>query len=213
MVLENDVNGAVWGEYCRGAARDRRGDALGVWVGTGVGGGLVINGAIHHGDLHTAGELGHTIADPRGVPGQRFLEELCSRTGMRQCVLDQLDDYPECTLAAFRDQDPMALGTAELHQAFSARDPLVTSIVHRAAELLGIAIANQVTMLAVDTVIVGGGVTETFGAKWLELIEHAFIATVFPASHAERCVIRATELAADAGLIGAALCAQHAARR
>ena len=68
VVLENDVNGAVWGEYLLGAAKGR-GDCFGVWVGTGVGGGLVLNGKIYRGDFFTAGEVGHTVIDPHEPRG------------------------------------------------------------------------------------------------------------------------------------------------
>lgn len=65
VVLENDVNGAVWGEHHLGAGVGH-GDVLGVWVGTGIGGGLILDGHIHHGAFFTAGEIGHTILTPNG---------------------------------------------------------------------------------------------------------------------------------------------------
>ncbi|HWB20638.1 MAG TPA: ROK family protein, partial [Phycisphaerales bacterium] len=70
VVIDNDVNGAVWGEYMLGAGKGR-GDVLGVWLGTGVGGGLVLNGSLYYGAFFTAGEVGQTVLFPRGQRGRR----------------------------------------------------------------------------------------------------------------------------------------------
>ncbi|MBT8486236.1 MAG: ROK family protein, partial [Phycisphaerae bacterium] len=63
VVLDNDVNAAVWAEHQLGVVD---GDTLGVWLGTGVGGGLVLGGRLYHGDAFTAGEIGHTVVLPDG---------------------------------------------------------------------------------------------------------------------------------------------------
>ena len=97
IVLDNDVNGAVWGEYRLGAGRGR-GDLLGVWVGTGIGGGLVLNGHVYHGSMFTAGEIGHTVITPHGAPGERVLEDHSSRSGMSKTLLRLLPQHPDSVL-------------------------------------------------------------------------------------------------------------------
>ena len=83
--LDNDVNVAVYGENKVGAGKNAS-DLLGVWVGTGIGGGLILNGELYYGTFMTAGEIGHTILLPNNPPGHRSLEHNCSRTA----VVDRL---------------------------------------------------------------------------------------------------------------------------
>jgi len=187
VVLDNDVNGAIWGEHQLGATRGQ-GDLLGIWVGTGIGGGLVLNGSVYRGDLFTAGEIGHTILEPGGAPGARTVEDLCSRTGFQRQLSSDLD-------------------TLKLARAYEAGDEQVAAVIDAGAAYLGVAIANMVTMLAVPAVVIGGGITEELGKPYLERIRASFEESVFPPEN-RRCVLSMTELAADAGLLGAALLAR-----
>ncbi len=189
VALDNDVNGAVWGEYHLGAGRGK-GDVLGVWVGTGVGGGLVLDGRLYHGDRFTAGEIGHTVIDPAGNPGERTVEDLCSRTALRRVLGKQV-------------------ATSAIAEAYRAGDPATCDLVNRSAELLGIAIANWVTLLSLDAVIIGGGITEALGEPYVKHIRESFDRDVFP-DELRSCEIAVTKLAADAGLLGAALLAREA---
>jgi len=220
VALENDVNGAVWGEYRLGAGKGSGGDALGVWIGTGVGGGLVIGGRIHHGDLFTAGEIGHTTITAHlaahDVPGpdapRTNLEHFASRTGMRARIAEGLAAHPESIMHELTGGDPdlvaERIGTGELEAAYQGGDALTVSVVNRGADVLGIAIANCVTLLAIGTVFVGGGITEALGEPYLERIRASFRAHVFP-DRCRSCRLVMTTLAADAGLLGAALIARE----
>lgn len=197
IALDNDVNGAVWAEHNLGAGRGR-GDMLGVWVGTGVGGGLVLGGRLYHGGFFTAGEIGLTVIRPDGGPGERTLEDLCSRTGMLKRMADRLPDRP-----------PPA-DTAGLASACAAGEEPAVSVVNEAADLLGVAIANWVTGLSLKTVVIGGGVTEVLGTPYLKRIHRSFTANVFP-DRCRGCALKMTQLAADSGLLGAALLAREMA--
>ncbi len=205
VVLDNDVNGAVWGEYRLGAGRGR-GDLLGVWVGTGIGGGLVLNGRLHYGAFFTAGEVGHTYIIPDAPRGEREVEDLCSRTGMLRAMRRRAAEHPDSPVARLAEGDDAMMGTATIRQAYAAGDALACSVVDRAAWLLGVAIANCITVLALDTVIVGGGITEALGEPYLERIRESFRAAVFP-DRCRQCELLMTELAADSALLGAALLA------
>ncbi|MCH8316397.1 MAG: ROK family protein [Planctomycetes bacterium] len=207
VVLENDVNGAVWGEHHLGAGAGH-GDVLGVWVGTGIGGGLILDGHIHHGAFFTAGEIGHTILTPNGEPGRRTVEDHCGRNGVIRALREQLDSHPESMLNEVGKGDGVAIDMGMLAKAYAAGDALTQQVVHRAADLLGIAIANWVTVLALDTVIVGGGMTEALGEPYLQQIRRSFEATVFPA-RSRACRLVSTQLKGDAGPLGAALLARQ----
>lgn len=209
VVLENDVNGAVWGEYQLGAGKGG-GDVLGVWVGTGVGGGLVLNGRIYHGSFFTAGEIGHTIIDPHAPPGLAKLEEQCSRTGMSRLILARLHFYADSMLHESVDRRSGITGSKMLARAYEAKDALTVDVVHRAADLLGQSIANWVTVLALETVIIGGGVSEALGKPYLQRIRASFEKWVFP-DRCRQAKLIPTMLLDDAGLLGAALLAREAA--
>ncbi|MCP3905691.1 MAG: ROK family protein [Planctomycetes bacterium] len=211
VVLDNDVNGAVWSEHQLGAAGGR-GDLLGIWVGTGIGGGLVLNGQVYHGDRFTAGEVGHTVLRPDGEQGMRTVEDLCSRTGLRRQFGRLLPDHPGSALYAACDGDAERLGTTSLARAYADGDALAVRVIDGSADYLGVAIANWVTVLALPAVIVGGGITEALGAPYLDRIRASFVEHVFPDEH-RSCALSITELAADAGLLGAALLARERVQR
>jgi len=213
VVIENDVNAAVWGEYRLGAGRGHD-DLVGVWVGTGVGGGLVLGGRLHRGTFFTAGEIGQTVIMPDGESGRRTVEDLCSRSGMARIVAGELGRHPESMFHSRTEAgglDIPELGVelgAELTRAYEAGDELARRVIHRAAELLGIAVANWVTVLAPGRVVIGGGVTESLGQPFIDLIRTSFERDVFPARF-RACELVMTELAGDAGLLGAALRARE----
>jgi glucokinase len=208
VVLDNDVNGAVWGEHCLGAGRGRQ-DLAGVWVGTGIGGGFVLRGRLYYGGFFTAGEFGHQVLRPDERPGRRSVEDLCSRTGMVRTLEAMLPDHPGSLVSRLRGQGAGPIGADIIAAAYGAADGLVVQVVNEAADLLGVAIANMVTLLSLRTVIVGGGMTEALGEPYLARIRESFAQTVFPRRLAA-CELRMTELAADSALLGAALLAREA---
>lgn len=205
IVLENDVNAAAWGEYRVGAGRGASG-MLAAWVGTGIGGGIVLDDRLYHGPRGTAGELGQMKADNTGRE-PRILEAIASRTGMRSLALERAGDHPTSTLLAAVDGDCNAIGTTHLSEAFESGDPLAMEVISTAAAVLGSALANAVTLLSIDTIVLGGGVTESLGDAWLQLVQARFTEDVFPPQAAQWCRIVPTALHADAGLVGAAMTA------
>jgi glucokinase len=213
VVVDNDVNVAAFGESRVGAGKGR-GDLMAVWVGTGIGGGFVLNGKLWRGPLHTAGEIGHVIMFPGAGPGHRKLEEHCSRTAMVRSMLMLIGHYPESMLREFLkpgdDGAEPTIGSGVIAECLQKGDPLVTSVVNASADLLGLAIANFLTVLSVPTVVLGGGVTEALGKPWLHRIQEAVEQHVFPSS-LRKCEVHLSELGDDAGLLGAAMLAREPA--
>ena len=211
VVVDNDVNVATFGESRVGAGKGR-GDLISVWVGTGIGGGLVLNGQLWRGPLHTAGEIGHVIMFPGAGPGHRKLEEHCSRTAMVRSMMLLLGHYPDTMLREFLkrsdDGEETSIGSGVIAECMEKGDPLVTSVVHASADLLGLAIANFLTVLSVPTVILGGGVTEALGKPWLHRVKESVEQHVFPSS-LRKCEVLRSELGDDAGLLGAAMLARE----
>lgn len=213
VVIENDVNAALWGEVKLGAAKSMQ-DVLAVWVGTGIGGGLVFGGEIYRGAFHTAGEIGQAILSPRGGIGRRTLEEHCSRLSMVRAMEAIVGFYPQSKIReplATRGEDGM-IGSSVIAECYGHGDELVVRVVDDAAELLGIAIANAVTLLSVRTVVLGGGVVDALGKRYVERVRESFEWHVFPSS-LRKCHIVVSELGADAGVLGAALLARVASRK
>lgn len=211
VLVDNDVNAAVWGEYTSGAGRGCR-DCFGVWVGSGIGGGIVLGGALYHGAFSTAGEFGLTISHPDGPTGARTVEDLAGRIGMRRQIARELPSHDGSMLHELCKGKTDRLGTAELARAYATDDDLACRIINHGADRIGVAIANFVTMLSIDTVILGGGLVEAFGDPYLNRIRAAFARDVFP-ERCRECRLLRTELEGDAGVIGAALLARAAAHR
>ncbi|MFM9956439.1 MAG: ROK family protein [Phycisphaerales bacterium] len=209
VVVDNDVNVAVYGENKLGAGQGAD-DVLGVWVGTGVGGGLVLNGHLYQGGFGTAGEIGHTVLFPGAALGNRKLEENCSRKFivLRLARLIRANNPSMLTEVAGGDDKIESVGAGALGECYRKGDDLVKRVVDESADLMGISIAHTVTVLALPLVILGGGLTEALGEAYVKRVQTSLRANAFP----ERCKsvkVVATKLEDDAGLLGAALLARE----
>ena len=120
--------------------------------------------------------------------------------------------YPGSILHEITEGTGQVTGSKQLSKAYRAGDELTREVVHEAADLLGIAIANYITVLAMDTVVIGGGVTEALGEPYLKRIRSAFRKHVFPKRCADARLVM-TALKDDAGIFGAALLARAALKR
>jgi glucokinase len=206
VALDNDVNVAAWGEAQLGAARGRP-NTLAVWVGTGVGAGLVLDGKLWRGPRHTAGEIGHVILFPGGQPGFMTVEDICSRTGIVNALRRLLPMYPDSALhrlIAEKADETGSIGSSTIARAYEKDDELAHKVVDKSADFLGIAIANIVTMLSIDCVVLGGGVTEALGGAYVARVTKSFERAVFPAVLRKTTIVQSA-LNDDAGVYGAAM--------
>lgn len=204
--VDNDVNVAVYAESVMGAGEQSR-DLLGVWVGTGIGGGLILNGAMYYGSFFTAGEIGHTILFP-GIPlGSRSLEHNCSRTAVVDRIVRLVKSNRRSVIPSLVDGDLDQVKSKTVAKAYQMGDELTMQVVDHVADLLGIAIANVVTLLSLPRVVLGGGLTEALGEPLVERVKKSARANVFP-DKCKQVKVVATRLLDDAGALGAALIAQ-----
>ena len=167
----NDVNLGVLGEFHFGAARGYR-NVVGFFVGTGMGGGLILNGALYTGNQFKAAEYGHMILDPEGPLcncGQRgCLETFSSKMGMTAYIRQQLSRGRESMMAeAVQDG---VFRSKKLKKALEAGDKVTLEAVDRACHYLAIATGNQINTFSPDLVLYGGGVIEAVGDLFLEKI-------------------------------------------
>lgn len=203
VTVENDVDAAVWGEKIVGAGQGES-ELLGVWVGTGIGGGLVLNNKLYTGRYNTAGEVGRGIVLPWAPPGQGSVEQVCSRTGIVETLTRLLRSGRTSVLTQLVDGDYSQVNNRVLSKAWKQKDPLVEEVIEHAAVVLGTAIGGIVTLLSLGRVVLGGGVTQALGRPWVEAVRRSVKRCVFPE------VLRGVEilpskLGQDAGTVGAAL--------
>lgn len=212
VVVENDVNAAIWGENRAGAGENAT-DLLGVWVGTGVGGGLILGGSLYHGMLGSAGEIGHTLLFPSAPLTFRKLEDVCSRTAVTRRIVHLIQTGSPSMisdLAAQKGRAVTEIGSGTIAQAYGAGDEVTIDVINETADFLGRAISNAVTLLGLPNIVLGGGLTEAMGQQFVERVARSCREHVFPPAAADRLRVVATKLEDDAGLLGAAFIAREA---
>jgi len=207
VVVDNDVNTGTYAEWRAGAGKGHR-DLLGVFVGTGIGGGLVLNGDLYRGHFHTAGEIGHTIIQAGGGGTRRSLEDLASRGAMGVTLGRRITTNHPSVLSEWMPPEKLfvRLRSKLLAKAYRQGDEETVRCVREAAGYTGTAIANAITMLSLPRVVVGGGVVEAMGAEFVDLVAAAARADIFPPGLSVEIV--AGDLADDAVMVGAALLAR-----
>ncbi len=200
VVLENDANAAAIGEMWRGAARGCR-DVVSVTLGTGVGGGVVLDGKLWRGAHGSAGEIGHTTVDPFGglkckCGNTGCLELFASATAIARMARESLDQFPGSALS---DEN---LTAEKVYQAGRDGDELALAVFKRAGTYLGVGLANIMSLVDPEIIVISGGVVngwDLFQAEmYREVSERAFRAT------AQQVRIARAECGDNAGLLGAA---------
>ena len=167
----NDVNLGVLGEYHFGAARGYK-NIVGFFVGTGMGGGLILNGSLFTGNQFKAAEYGHMILDPEGPLcncGQRgCLEAFSSKQGMTAYIRQQISRGRK-TLMEEAVQEGV-FRSKKLVKALEAGDEVAMEAVDRACHWLAVATGNLINTISPDLVLYGGGVIEALGDLFLKKI-------------------------------------------
>jgi glucokinase len=199
LVVENDVRMGTYGEFAHGAARGTR-NVLGIFVGTGIGGGLILNGELYKGFNGHAGEIGHTILHWRQGTS---LESIAGRKYMMKRAKTILDDAPKRVRKEWKGVELESVRSSQLADYYQKDDPVAVQLIDDAARALGAGIGSAVNFLSPEIVVIGGGVTESLGDTFIERIwEIAQRYTLPGAAKGVRCV--AAALGDDAGIVGCA---------
>ena len=203
VVIENDVRMGTYGEWSRGAAQGAK-HVFGVFVGTGVGGGLILNGELYNGFNGHAGEVGHIILHWR--KGEE-LETLAGRRSIMNRAKVILDDSPKRVRKEWKGVDLTAVKSSQLAEFYQKDDPIAVHLVDDAARALGASIGSVINLLSPEIVVIGGGVAGALGESFRERIwEIALRYTLPRAAENVRCVAAALE--DDSGIVGGA-CFAH----
>jgi glucokinase len=211
VYVENDVNLGTLGEHAQGAGQGTE-DMVGIFVGTGVGGGLILDGKLRRGFRHAAGELGHMIILADGPVcgcGKRgCLESVASRTAIERDIRLGLAAGRESIVSESMGES-RGLTSGVLAQAVRQGDPLVTEIMGRAQWYLGLLTASVVNLIDPEMVVFGGGVVEAMGELFLAPIRVTARQYYMQQSGADRIRIAAAKLGDHAGVLGAAVLARQ----
>jgi glucokinase len=203
--LDNDANCATFGEWWQGAARGSR-NVVGLTIGTGIGGGLILNGALYHGASDMAGEVGHTTIDLNGrhckCGNYGCLEAYASgpaiATRAREVMVREEGESVIPSMVNGRFEDI----TAQIvYDAAKAGDAVASEIVRDTARYLGAGIANLLNIFNPDTVVIAGGVTAAGDTLFVPLRAEVRRRAFSPAVRAAKIVPGA--LPGTAGVVGA----------
>lgn len=204
VYVGNDANVAALGENWRGAG-NQADNLIAVTLGTGVGGGIIANGAMISGENGTAGEIGHIIIDPDGYDcncGRKgCLETITSATGMVRQGMALIEKNPESPLAEHYEKHG-DITTKDIFELAKKGDQLCEQIIHHTADVLGFAISNIATVINPSKILIGGGVSQA-GESFIRRIETQFKKYALPRV-SDICEFKIAELGNDAGMIGAA---------
>lgn len=200
VLLENDANAAAVGEMWLGAARGSQ-DVISVTLGTGVGGGVILDGKLWRGAHGSAGEIGHTTVDPfSGLKckcgNTGCLELFASATAIVRMTRESLALFPESVLHAGE------LSAVKVYEAGRNGDELALAVFRRFGMYLGIGLANLINLIDPQVIVLAGGAVngwDLFAPEMYRQVgERAFRAT------AQQVRIARAECGDNAGLLGAA---------
>lgn len=203
--LDNDANAAALGETWLGAGRDVE-CLIAVTLGTGIGGGVVIGGEVHHGASDVAGEIGHMTIDSTGrrcnCGNYGCLEAYASGPAIAARAVEGLETGVTSALPEMVEGDLSAITAETVYEAIVAGDLYARDVMRETARLLGTGLANLINVLNPEMIVISGGVTRAgdhiFEPLRAEVRRRAF------RQAADACRIVASELGEQAGVVGAA---------
>lgn len=205
VVVDNDVNVGTYGEWCFGEVEKCK-NVVGIFPGTGIGGGIILDGKILHGFSGAAGEIGHMTIEVDGPYCG------CGKRGCLEAVASRVAIASEVAALAFREDAPHIMATcgADLSQirsgvlaeAIKAGDKMVEGVVRKAAYYTGIAVANLINILSPEAVVLGGGLVEAMESLYLDEVKKAVSAHAMPFLRKGVKVVPA-KLGDDAVVLGA----------
>lgn len=202
--LDNDANCAIFGEWWRGAAEGGR-VVVGLTIGTGIGGGLVIDGEIFHGASDIAGEVGHMSIDSTGrrcnCGNYGCLEAYASGSAIAARAIEGIQAGEQTSVPQLVDGDLARVTAQVVYDAARAGDAYALEVIQDTARFLGTGVASLINIFNPDVVVICGGVTAAgerlFGPLKTEVARRAFRPAV------EACRIVPGTLPGTAGVYGA----------
>jgi len=210
VLVDNDVRAAVMGEFRKGAGRPFR-NFMGVFVGTGVGGGLILEGELRHG-RGNAGEIGHTTVKPGGrrcgCLRLGCLEAYAGRMSIEQTARHRLEKGQKTKLFEIMERKGRDRVTSSvIADALDQDDRVTVELIDEAVEALGVALANAQNLLELEAIIVGGGLGDRLGEPFVRRVEQAMVGNLrFPE---QPPLVLGTDLGDLSGAVGATVLIEY----
>ncbi|MGI8965804.1 MAG: ROK family protein, partial [Limisphaerales bacterium] len=210
VFLENDGNICTLGLY-ETELKAKPKNVIGIFIGTGIGGGLILEGKLFEGFNRTAGEIGHMVLEadgPKcGCGNKGCFEALASRTAIFKKIQSGVKDGQKTILTEMLGDDLKNLRSGDLRKAIKKGDKFVEKIIEEASEYTGIAVGNLINIFNPEVVILGGGVIDALEDEMMSIIvetaqDYAMNGT------AKGIEIIAGKAGDDAGIIGGAVLAR-----
>ena len=205
IYMENDANAAALGEVLAGAARGAK-NALMITLGTGVGGGIVIDGKIYDGFNFAAAELGHTVIEKDGVPcgcGRRGCwEKYSSATGLIRMAKEEMEKCPDSAMWKLAPTLDEVNGLTP-YEAAKAGDEAAKRVVAKYQDYLACGLANMVNIFQPEVLCIGGGVCGQ-GDNLLLPVNKQVMAEQYAKTSAKKTKLVIATLGNNAGIVGAA---------
>lgn len=210
-IADNDANAAAWGEFRFGAARGYR-HVLAITVGTGIGGGIIVEGRLVRGAHGFAAEIGHVVVEPNGPAcgcGNRGCwEQVASGHAIGRAGRDAVRTYPHSLVAQLAAGDPELVDGSLVTGAARKGDRVAAGILAEVGRRLGLGIAGLANILDPEVVVVGGGAAEA-GELLLGPARRAFLEAIEAPEHRPEVALVPASLGNEAGAIGAAALAME----
>lgn len=213
VLVDNDVNIGVLGEHVYGAGKGSL-DMIGIFVGTGIGGGLILGGTPHYGWRGVAGEVGHVVVKPHGrlcgCGREGCVEAYASKTAMEKIIREEMEKGRTTEVfEIMEDKGKEKLTSSVIEAALEAEDLLMEEAIQTAQYYLGLLTANLVNVLDPEVVVFGGGVVERLGQPFIDPIGRTARQHYLQRESAEQIRLVPAALGDDAGPIGAAVAARR----
>jgi glucokinase len=217
VYLGNDVNMGAVGEYALGAGKGYE-HVVAIFVGTGIGGGIILNGQLYRGVRYTAGELGHVVLMAGGplcgCGKHGCAEALASRTAMEREVRARIAAGQDSIVPALLEESGRStMSSSVIEAALDAGDEVVREVLAEAEYYMGLLVANVVNTLDPEVIVLGGGVVERLGERYIEPVRETAEQYYLNQQNKGKIHIVATELRGYAGVLGAAMMAKQMRKR
>jgi glucokinase len=213
VVVDNDATVGAVGEWAAGSGLGAT-NLLGVWLGTGVGGGLVLDGRPFRGSFGGAGEFGHVVVQREGALcgcGRRgCVEAYAGRAAMERAAgIRMAAGTPSLLTEIMAAKGKKRMTSSVWEEALERGDEIASGLIDEAVAALGVAIGSAVNLLDLDTVVIGGGLAEKLGSTLAERLADAMRPHLIVPEQPRRTAI--AQLGDDSGVVGAAWVARTAA--
>ncbi|MFQ9511863.1 MAG: ROK family protein, partial [Lachnospiraceae bacterium] len=208
VYLDNDGNVGAWGEFLAGSGRGYHSMVM-VTLGTGIGGGIIINDQLYYGCNNSAGEIGHMVIEKNGLPcncGRRgCFENYASATALIKYAREAMLENRDSMLWEICQKDTNKLNGVSFFEAVKKEDRVAKAVLEQYISYLATGIANLINIFQPDLLCISGGISQA-GSLLLDPLKALVEKEVYTRQDKSgQTVIKVAKLVSDAGMIGAAL--------